>query len=61
MMHSASLLILAAGLIFSLEGRSVHEKSRIRTSGPEVVSFRVLPFGLNEVKLLEGPFLHARA
>ncbi|MRR18613.1 glycosyl hydrolase [bacterium] len=31
----------------------------IRTDGSEVVDFRVLPFGLNEVRLLDGPFRHA--
>jgi uncharacterized protein len=31
----------------------------IKTSGKEVISFRVLPFPLTDVKLLDGPFLHA--
>lgn len=31
----------------------------IQTGGPEVVTFRVLPFELKQVKLLDGPFLHA--
>lgn len=35
------------------------EKELIKTNGPEVVSFRVLPFSLTEVKLLDGPFRHA--
>lgn len=34
-------------------------ESRIETGGPEVVSFKVLPFELNDVKLLDGPFKHA--
>lgn len=31
----------------------------ISTGGPEVVSFRALPFNLDQVKLLNGPFKHA--
>ena len=31
----------------------------IKTEGPEVVTFSALPFRLTDVKLLEGPFLHA--
>jgi DUF1680 family protein len=31
----------------------------IRTEGRETISFRVLPFRLDEVKLLDGPFLNA--
>jgi DUF1680 family protein len=34
-------------------------KRRIMTGGPEVISFRALPFDLSDVRLLEGPFLHA--
>jgi hypothetical protein len=45
------------------EQRSVATNSKslatIRTDGSEVVDFRVLPFGLNEVRLLDGPFRHA--
>jgi uncharacterized protein len=48
---------LVAIIYFS--GCSSPGKSYIRTSGKEVVSFRVLPFTLTEVKLLDGPFLHA--
>jgi len=32
---------------------------RIRTGGPEVVDFKVLPFDLSYVTLLDGPFKHA--
>jgi DUF1680 family protein len=32
---------------------------RIRNDGPEVVGFKVLPFDLSDVKLLDGPFRHA--
>ncbi len=31
----------------------------MRTGGAEKIAFRVLPFELHEVKLLDGPFLHA--
>jgi DUF1680 family protein len=33
--------------------------SWIRTTGLEVISFRALPFSIADVKLLDGPFLHA--
>jgi DUF1680 family protein len=32
---------------------------RVTTGGPEVVTFRALPFELTEVQLLDGPFKHA--
>ncbi|WP_321321591.1 beta-L-arabinofuranosidase domain-containing protein [Labilibaculum sp.] len=32
------------------------EENRISTNGPEVVEFKVLPFDLKDVKLLDGPF-----
>jgi len=35
------------------------EESIIKSTGIDVVSFRALPFSLTEVKLLDGPFLHA--
>ena len=31
----------------------------IKTGGPEVVDFKVLPFKLNDIKLTEGPYQHA--
>ncbi|HUX95994.1 MAG TPA: beta-L-arabinofuranosidase domain-containing protein [Bacteroidales bacterium] len=31
----------------------------MKTGGPEIVDFRFLPSMLNDVKLLDGPFLHA--
>jgi DUF1680 family protein len=37
-----------------------HDKTpTISTGGREVIEFRVIPFRLSDVKLLEGPFLHA--
>jgi uncharacterized protein len=35
------------------------KEDQIKASGKEVISFRVLPFSLTEVKLLDGPFLKA--
>ena len=35
------------------------EPPGIQTGGPEVIEFRVLPFELTEVELLDGPFKHA--
>lgn len=35
------------------------KEGNVKTNGAEVVSFRVLPFSLTDVKLLDGPFLHA--
>ncbi|MCK4854595.1 MAG: glycoside hydrolase family 127 protein, partial [Bacteroidales bacterium] len=46
-------------LLILLSGCSGHGNKRIRTGGPEVVSFKVLPFDLSDVTLLDGPFLHA--
>ena len=52
-------LLLSAIFGFAISGCSSNEKSYIKTTGPEVVSFRVLPFSLTDIKLLDGPFLHA--
>lgn len=46
-------------LALVVSGCSFPEKSYIKTTGPEVVSFRVLPFELTDIKLLDGQFLHA--
>jgi DUF1680 family protein len=54
--HTATLTLLT---IFLLTGCSDHKVSYIRGSGPEVIQFRALPFSLTEVRLLDGPFLHA--
>lgn len=35
------------------------KESRIKTNGPEIIEFRALPFDMEDVKLLEGPFRHA--
>ena len=46
-------------LILALSGCSSNKMSYIKTTGPDVVSFRALPFNLTDIKLLNGPFLHA--
>ncbi len=46
-------------IIPAVSGCTQRDEGIIYTGGPEVVSFRALPFGLSEVKLLDGPFLHA--
>jgi DUF1680 family protein len=48
------LLILVVSLCCSTSG-----DNRILTGGSEVVEFKVLPFELSDVRLLDGPFLHA--
>ena len=42
-----------------LVGCSCGGDRKIRTGGPEEVGFRALPFDLSDVRLLDGPFLHA--
>ena len=55
--------ILFLGLIFFaicfVSSCSSSEDSRIRNEGPEQVDFKVLPFPLKDVKLLDGPFKQA--
>lgn len=38
---------------------TINRNDTIRSGGPEVIDFRVLPFDLADVKLLDGPFRHA--
>lgn len=38
---------------------SVNQERGIKTNGPEKVRFQALPFNIEDVKLLDGPFLHA--
>lgn len=47
---------VVAGSIFSCKPSA---DSGIRTTGPEVIDFRVLPFEIRDVKLLDGPFKKA--
>lgn len=53
------LLLFTPSIGLFLPGCSSNEAGSIKSTGPEVVSFRVLPFNINEIKLLDGPFLHA--
>jgi DUF1680 family protein len=47
-------------LIFALIlGACTKKTETITTGGPEVITFKVLPFQLKDVKLLDGPFKHA--
>lgn len=56
---SVRFLILISALILITSGCTKKEKSYIQSKGQELISFRVLPFELKDVKLLDGPFLHA--
>ena len=59
-MKSFSKILLSLVLLYmTLAGCFFHKEGYIKTYGNEVVSFRVLPFALTDVKLLDGPFLHA--
>lgn len=49
------VFILGHVIPYSLPGQSGDIKSMV----PEVISFKALPFSLADVRLLEGPFLHA--
>lgn len=51
--------MVCAVLLLNVSSCSSPEISYIKTGGNEVVSFRVLPFELTQIKLLDGPFLHA--
>ncbi len=50
--------LIAAGIIATFFSCNKKEAT-IKTGGPEVVTFKVLPFEIKQVKLLDGPFLHA--
>lgn len=52
------LFILALALISVSGCRQINE-SRIKATGGEVISFRALPFSISEVRLHDGPLLHA--
>ncbi|MGM0665892.1 MAG: glycoside hydrolase family 127 protein [Bacteroidota bacterium] len=53
------LSFLACILMLFQACETVNEEYRITTGGPETVDFRVLPFDLNSVELLDGRFKHA--
>ena len=52
-------LLISAVLACMISACDVPLQPRIKTEGPELVTFRALPFRLTDIKLLEGPFLHA--
>src|SRR5664279_809378 len=52
-----SLFAFFFGLIIS--SCTSNKLSYIKSTGPDVVSFRALPFNLTEVRLLDGPFKQA--
>jgi DUF1680 family protein len=53
------LLMIFLAVLPALSACSSREKGKVLTNGPEVIPFTALPFPLTEVKLLNGPFLHA--
>jgi len=59
MKKSIRLLLLSFFLGLAISSCSSHKLSYIKTHGQEVISFRALPFSLTDVRLLDGPFLHA--
>jgi Uncharacterized protein conserved in bacteria len=59
MQKTARFFVTVFVLAIGLYGCSQHKGSTVKTGGPEIVSFRALPFSLSDVKLLGGPFLHA--
>lgn len=59
MKYPLSLLATLPGLILTFSDCSAPALNHIRSKGRDVISYRVLPFSLSDVKLLEGPFLHA--
>ncbi len=50
------LAVVACTALFSCAPKT---EQKIKTNGPEVVEFKVLPFALTDVKLIDGPFKHA--
>ena len=53
------VFFLMAGSLFIMMSCSQQDLHTIQTSGPEVIDFRALPFDLDQVTLLDGPFKHA--
>ncbi len=50
------LLILVMSMSISCQTK---DAPKVKADGPEVIEFRALPFKIEEVKLLDGPFKHA--
>jgi len=51
--------LLVGLLIILADSCTDYKGERIETGGPEKVDFRVLPFDLSQVRLLDGRFKHA--
>ena len=51
--------LLTVGFFSALVSCKAEQSCHIKTGGREVIEFRTLPFELTDVKLLDGPFLHA--
>ncbi len=51
--------ILISFIIFACVASCKKHVSKIVTGGPEIVSFKALPFELKDIQLLDGPFKHA--
>lgn len=55
-MKNSFVLICLISILTACSSGSEHI---VRSTGPEIVSFRALPFSYEETELLDGPFLHA--
>jgi DUF1680 family protein len=53
------LLIVTIAIAGFFTSCKTHKESTIKTGGLEVIEFRVLPFDIKDVKLLDGPFKKA--
>ncbi len=59
MKKTLGTIVFSFLILLAVISCSSHEKSFIKSGGSDVVSFRVLPFELTDIKLLDGPFLLA--
>ena len=57
--NTITVILLGAAVWLGACQQPEEEKHYINTDGAEVIPFRTLQFGLDEVRLLEGPFLEA--
>jgi uncharacterized protein len=59
MVKLIKIILVILGIILLSVSCSSPEGKKISANGPETVQFAALPFSLTDVKLLDGPFLHA--
>jgi len=59
MKKSFKSLLFLFGALLIFAGCTAPDSTKVKTNGLEIVSFTALPFSLTDVKLLDGPFLHA--